>query len=111
MKLSEVRGERTFDVIADIVEPISNIAADKEAAELFTRKQLPEGMTKEAFVMKRLKKSMPVLLKNHKEDLIVILAAIEGVAPEKYGKELNLVKLTRDVTELLNDDAFKALFF
>lgn len=111
MKLSEVKGERTFDVIADIIEPISNIAADKEAAELFTRKQLPEGVSKEAFVMNRLKKSMPVLLKNHKSDLISILAAIEAVTPDLYEKELNLVKLTQDVTELLNDDAFKALFF
>lgn len=111
MKLSEVKGERTFDVIADIIEPISNIASDKEAAELFTRKQLPEGMTKETFVMNRLKKSMPVLLKNHKADLISIMAAIEGVTPDLYEKELNLVKLTQDVTELLNDDAFKALFF
>ena len=44
MRLSDVKGERTLDVIADIIDPIANIAEDKEASELFTRKKLPDGM-------------------------------------------------------------------
>lgn len=30
MKLSDVKGDRVIDVIADVIEPISNIAQDKE---------------------------------------------------------------------------------
>ena len=110
MKLSDIKGERTFDVIAEIIDPISNIAADKEATELFTRKPLPDGVTARDFVMQRIKKSVPILLKNHKNDLIVILAAIEGVSVDEYKGSLNLVKLTTDTVELLNDEAFKAFF-
>lgn len=110
MRLSDVRGERTFDVIAEVIEPIANIASDKEATEFFTRKKVPEGVSVEAFVVKRIKKSLPVLLKNHKEDLIAILSAIEGVSADEYKGALNLVKLVKDTTELLNDEAFKAFF-
>ena len=28
MKLSDIKGERTLDVIADIIDPIANIAED-----------------------------------------------------------------------------------
>lgn len=110
MKLSDIKGERTFDVIAEIIEPIANIAADKEAASVFVRKPLPEGMTAREFVMQRIKASIPVLMKNHKSDLITILAAIEGVTAEEYEASLNLVKLSKDAVELLNDEAFKAFF-
>lgn len=110
MKLSDIKGERTFDVIAGIIEPIANIAADKEAVDLFIRKPLPEGMTAKNFVMQRVKASIPVLLKNHKGDLIAILAAIEGVTAKEYETSLNLVKLTKDTVELLNDEAFEAFF-
>ena len=34
LKLSEIKGEKAFDVLADLTEPIANIAADKKAAEL-----------------------------------------------------------------------------
>ena len=44
MKLSKIKGERVFDVIADIINPIANIAEDKEAAALFQRQKLPDGV-------------------------------------------------------------------
>lgn len=110
MRLSDVRGARTFDVIAECIDPISNIAADKEAVEFFARKKLPEGMTAAEFVVRRIKRSLPILLKNHKQDLIAVFSAIEGISAEEYEKGLTLVKLVQDTTELLNDEAFKAFF-
>ena len=44
MRLSNVKGERTFDVIAELIDPIYNIAMDPEAAAMFKREKLPEGM-------------------------------------------------------------------
>ena len=38
------------------------------------------------------------------------LAAIEGVSPEQYQGVLNLVKLFKDATDLLTDEAFAELF-
>lgn len=111
MKLSNIKGERVLDVIAEIVEPIANIADDKVASELFTRKKLPKGMTVKKFMLNRVRKSVPTLLKNHKEDIICILSAIEGVTAEEYKKNLDLIKLIHDFTELITDDAVTTLFF
>lgn len=110
MRLSDIQGERVFDVIADIIDPIANIAEDDAASALFKREKLPDGMTVKQFATQRARKALPALLKGHKGDIIAILASIEGVSAESYNGSLNLVKLMRDTTELLTDDAFTALF-
>lgn len=106
MKLSDIKGYRVLDVIADIIDPIANIAQDKDVAAMFKREAVPEGMDAHDFFAARMRKSVPALLKGHKSDIIAILAAIEGVAPEQYAASLNLAKLFTDVMELLTDDAF-----
>lgn len=106
MKLSDIKGDRVLDVIADIIDPIANIAQDKDVAAMFKREAVPEGMEAREFFAARMRAGMPTLLKGHKSDIIAILAAIEGVAPEKYAASLNLAKLFTDVMELLTDDAF-----
>ena len=110
MRLSDIQGERVFDVIADIIDPIANIAEDDAASALFKREKLPDGMTAKEFMTQRARKALPALLKGHKGDIIAILASIEGVSAESYKGALNLVKLMRDATELLTDEAFSALF-
>nr|DAN07693.1 MAG TPA: hypothetical protein [Caudoviricetes sp.] len=110
MKLSDIQGERVFDVIADIIDPIANIAEDDAASALFKREKLPEGMTAKAFLIKRARKSLPALFKGHKGDIIAILSAIGGVSEEQYKSELNPIKLMQDATELLSDEAFGVLF-
>lgn len=110
MRLSDVKGDRTLDVIADIIDPIANIAEDGAAASLFHREKLPEGQSPKEFMLRRVRKHLPQLLKSHKEDIIAILAAIEGVSAAEYAEKLDLVKLTKDFTELLTDEAFTQLF-
>lgn len=110
MRLSDIQGERVFDVIADIIDPVANIAQDDDAASFFKREKLPDGVTAKDFLMQRARKTIPALLKGHKSDIIAILAAIEGVDANEYRNSLNLVKLIRDATELLTDEAFGELF-
>lgn len=110
MKLSDIKGERCFDVIAAIIEPVANIAEDKEATAIFKRVELPNGEDASEFTKKRLIKGVPVLLKSHKSDLIAILAAIKGVDEKIYAESLNLATLTSDVVELLTDKEFMSLF-
>lgn len=105
MKLSDIKGDRVLDVIADIIDPIANMVQDKDVAAMFEREAVPEGMEARDFFAERMRAGMPVLLKGHKFDIIAILAAIEGVAPEQYAASLNLAKLFTDVMELLTDDA------
>jgi len=110
MKLSEINGDRTLEVIADIIDPIANIAEDDEAAALFKREKLPEGTTPKKFLLNRARKAAPALLKGHKADIIAILSTIEGTSPEDYSGALNMVKLLKDFVELLTDEAFTELF-
>ena len=110
MRLSDIKGDRTLEVIAEIIDPIANIAEDEEASSMFKREKLPDGMTAKKFLLKRVRKSLPVLLKVHKADIIAILSAIEGVSAEEYNGSLNLVKLVKDCTDLLTDEVFMQLF-
>lgn len=106
MKLSEIKGDRVLDVIADIIDPIANMVQDKDVAAMFERKAVPEGMEARDFFAERMRKGMPVLLKGHKADIIAIMAAIEGVTPEQYAESLDLPKLLTDAMELVTDNAF-----
>lgn len=110
MRLSDIKGDRVFDVIADIIDPIANIASDETASALFKREKLPDGMTAKAFLLERARKAAPALLKGHKGDIITVLATIEGVSSDDYRKSLTLAKLMQDAVELLTDDAFGELF-
>lgn len=106
MKLSDIKGDRVLDVIADIIDPIANMVQDKDVAAMFERKAVPDGMDARDFFAKRMRKGMPVLLKSHKADIIAIMAAIDGVTPEQYAESLDFPKLFTDVMELVTDNAF-----
>ena len=110
MKLSDIKGERVFDVIADIIDPIANIAADDEAAKLFKRRPLPNAVDVRKFTINRMRSSVPKLIKSHKGDVVSILATIEGVTAEEYVRELNMLKLMNDFVDMLTDDEILALF-
>ena len=110
MRLSDIKGDRTLEVIAEIIDPIANIAEDEEASAMFKREKLPDGMTAKKFLMKRARKSLPVLLNRHKADIIAILSALEGVSAEEYAKTLNLLKFPKDCIEILTDEVFIELF-
>lgn len=106
MKLSDIKGDRVLDVIADVIDPIANMVQDKDVAAMFKREAVPDGMEARDFFAKRMRKGLPVLLKSHKADIIAIMAAIEGVTPEQYAASLDFPKLFTDVMELVTDDAF-----
>ena len=110
MILSDIKGDRVFDVIADIIDPIANIASDETASALFKREKLPDGMTAKAVLLERARKAVPALLKGHKGDIIAVLATIEGISADEYRASLTLAKLMQDTAELLTDEAFGELF-
>lgn len=104
MKLSEVSGERVFDVIADITEPIYSIASDKGVQTAF--QAVREG--EKADYADALKSIVPVLLKSHKDDLVTILASIEGTDPKEYAETITLPKLLASVYDILTDEELLA---
>lgn len=105
MRLSDVKGERTFEVVADIIEPVYRIAQDEAAAEMLSPKPCPEGEDPKKFMARRLVAGVPALLRSHKGDLVAIMAAIEGEGAEEYAASLDLAKLVVSLTELVSDPA------
>lgn len=98
MRLSDFKGEEALDVLADIIEPLTSILSDKEIQELSKKKNTP--------VMKFVKPA----IKNHKKELIEVLARLNRQTVEEYEKEVSLVTLPMQVLELINDPEVQSLF-
>lgn len=110
MRLSDVKGERVFDVIADIIDPITVIAMDEESAKLFHRDPCPKGVEPWQFFLQKIKKSLPTLVRNHRGELVSILSTIKGVDPDAYVENLTFASLFADLTELVTDAEFVSFF-
>lgn len=108
MRLSDIRGERVLDVIADITAPVINIASDDEAARFFERKPPKEGQTPQEALAERMGEAAPALLRRHRDDLIAILATLDGVTVDEYVEGMTLGSVLVDVFELLTDEAFES---
>ncbi len=108
MRLSEIKGERVFDVVADLVDPVASIAGDKEAIEFLQPKPCPEGEDRREFMAGRIRRALPRLLRGHKGDLAAIMATLKGVSPEEYMAGLSLATLANDLVELFDDEEFLA---
>lgn len=110
MKLSDIKGADVFDVIADCIVPVTNIAADEKAMALFKKQVVPEGTDVRAVAIKRLAAGVPPLMRDHKDDLVAILAAVNLTPVDEYAKELTLGKLITDLADLIGDPMFADFF-
>ena len=86
-KISELRGEDALDVLADILEPASEIMTDNKVAELARSGDRIRAVS--------------VAIKSHKRAVIKILAALEGEDYETYKPAL--LTLPLKLLEIFND--------
>lgn len=105
MKLSELKGERAIEVIADLIAPITNIAEDQKNLQLFHAEKR-EGETDREAGVRDFKEKIPNLLKTHKKDVLDILCTLNDRKPE----ELSLMDIFAGAIELANDKDFQMLF-
>lgn len=93
-KLSEIKGEDALDILAEIVEPFGLIATDENfvAAIRFGNKL----------------DAVKIGLKDHKKEVLKVLALLEGEDPETYAP--SIVRIPALVLELLNDPDLTSLF-
>lgn len=105
MKLSELKGERAIEVIADLIEPITNIAQDQKNLKLF-HAELQKGETAREAGIRDFKAKIPNLLKTHKKDVLNILCILN----EKNPDDLSVMDIFAGAVELANDKDFQVLF-
>lgn len=94
-KLSEIKNEEALELIADTIEPISNIASDKGLHDLRAKK------ANKIQIMK-------YIIANHDNDVMLILAALEGKPIEEF--EISALEIPMRVLEILNDKDMINLF-
>ena len=114
MKLSQIKGADAIDVLARIIEPIANIALDKDALEAIKVKAVEkEGKTPEQIrelAMQRIRNAIPAMLGKHRDDVCEIMAAINCKSREEYVGELTFSKLLKDCMDVLTDDELLSFF-
>ena len=114
MKLSQIKGADAIDVLARIIQPIANIALDKEAFDAIKLKAVDkEGKTPEQIrelAMMRVREAIPAMLGKHRDDICDIIAAINGQTREEYVASLTFAKLLKDCMDVLTDEELLSFF-
>lgn len=112
MRLSEINAEQAIDVLGAIIVPLANIAVDPKMEDLFnpTLTNIKDKVQMNIDVLNHWKKRIPDLLKNHKEDVIEILASLNLMSAKEYKEKKNFISVTFDLLSLFNDPEIKLLF-
>lgn len=93
-KLREIKGEKALDVLADLLDPVCDIATDEElVSELQTGSKV---------------KGVSLMLRNHKKSVLTIFAILNDTDPNTY--EPNLIELPKTLLEAFNDPELVSLF-
>ena len=96
MKLSDYKGEKALDVLADLIDPASEIFGDKEIIDAFRNGKKLKGVK--------------FAIKNHKKSVIELLAILDDEDPEKYAEKINLLTLPVKLLQILNDSELAQTF-
>ena len=94
MKFSEIKNEQAIEVLADMFEPIVEIASD---AEIISAARNNDKVS-----------TVKLMLKNHSRAIFELMAASEGIAPDDY--KCNILTLPTKLLGLLNRPELEFLF-
>lgn len=93
--LSSYKGEEALDVLADLIDPITEILSDpKNRVGKFTKENRMDIISN--------------CIKNHKKAVLQILARLEGVPVDKY--ECTIFSLPSALLQILNDEELADFF-
>ena len=93
MKLSDFKDDAALDLIADIIEPATEILADPAIKEAFGRSKMA---------------AIKVAIKSHKNAIREIVARLDGKTPEEC--HFTALSLPVKLLSLLNDPDLQQLF-
>ena len=99
-KILDARGDEAIDVLSALIDPVSAIAADEEIGGMM------RGET-QATVMQL----ATALLKNHKAEVVQIMAIDDGVAPDEERWLLTTMTIPVRLMRLISTPAVKELLF
>ncbi len=94
-KISEYKNEDALDLLADLIEPATEIFSDKEIQKMRKEGKAPLKIAK-------------VVLKKHKGSLMELLAALHGCEVSEL--ELTIPQIVSDLALLLKDSELVEVF-
>lgn len=97
MRLSDYKGDAAIDKLAEIIEPLTAILGDPEMQEI-------------AKVHGSAMMYVKPILKNHKQEIFAVLAALENEPVDEYKEKVTLLTLPARILEFINDPEVQALF-
>ena len=97
-RIVDARGEEALDVLADLLEPVSAIAADKEIAEI-SKNNGSVGQLCAA------------ILRRHKPEVMEIMAIDDGKTVEEESGLLSVISVPARLLALMNIPAVKEMLF
>lgn len=110
--LSQMTTDESLDAMCVVAPRFQNILDDKELIDELAKK-LPKGEHSQIeiyrFAMSRIFVLLPVVMKNHREDVYNILSAFTENTAEECGKQ-NILKTMGQVRKLLKDEALMDFF-
>lgn len=114
MKLSELTTERAADVLCELTPYIANITGDKSLLDELSNKFDSKGKSAAelyTFAAHKYATLVPILLKDHREDVFGVLSVLNETEPEKIAKQ-NVMETVKQVREVFQDkdmlDFFKS---
>lgn len=94
MRLSDIKGEQALDAIADLIDPISDLAQDKILVGLIRARNKIEAVK--------------LGLRKHQKSILAILAILNQQDIETYNP--SLAEIPKMLLDLLNDKELLDLF-
>lgn len=96
MRLSDIKGDAAMDAVARIVPHVIELAGDKQLLAVMSAQDEDGG--------RKLGAVIAALVPAHTDQVVGILAAINGKSDDEYRSEMTIGSLIRDLTELLTDE-------
>ena len=95
MRLSDFKDEKAIEVVAKLLVPIGNIAADKEMASVQKNS-------------KHMGEFVSLLLQKHTQDVMTMLAVLNDQDPADY--HCNAATVLSDTFQMISDPQLMSLF-
>lgn len=97
-KLSDFKDEQALDLLAEIFEPAVNVMSDDEFLKAWDRGKRMEAVK--------------AAIKNHKSDVMKVLAAMEGVPVDEYHCNIFTlpIRLGEIIGEIMKEPELMAFF-
>ena len=104
MKISQMTNDQAADAMIKLAGPISRLLEDEETRKLVEEAQSQrEGEGGIAFFGRILPKVVPFMMKDHREDLYAVVAALTLRPVGDVGK-MNFVETIKELRESIDED-------